>query len=94
MIEAEFINHGVNMALNQTVTRFEGENGKVAKVVTTKEVYEADLVILCVGFRSPNTDLLKGQVDMLPNGAIELNEYMQSSKDQAFAAWRQLCHYV
>ncbi|MBA9025144.1 MULTISPECIES: FAD-dependent oxidoreductase [Bacillaceae] len=85
MIEAELINHGVNMALNQTVTHFEGKSGKVAKVVTTKGEYEADLVILCVGFR-PNTDLLKGQVDMLPNGAIKVNEYMQASKEQVFAA--------
>lgn len=47
--------------------------------MTTAGEYEADLVILCVGFR-PNTDLVKGQVDMLPNGAIVVDEYMQTSK--------------
>lgn len=36
------------------------------------------MVIMCVGFR-PNTELLKDKVDMLPNGAIEVNEYMQTS---------------
>ncbi|KAA2301682.1 NADH oxidase, partial [Clostridioides difficile] len=44
-----------------------------------------DLVILCIGFR-PNTELLKGQVDMLPNGAIIVDKYMQTSQKDVFAA--------
>ena len=43
------------------------------------------MVIMCVGFR-PNTELLKDKVDMLPNGAIEVNEYMQTSNPDIFAA--------
>ncbi|TYR80715.1 NADPH-dependent L-lysine N(6)-monooxygenase [Priestia megaterium] len=85
ILEAEFKNQGIKLALNQTVTKFEGENGSVQKVVTTEGEYEADLVILCVGFK-PNTGLLKGQVDMLPNGAIIVDEYMQTSKKDVFAA--------
>ena len=34
---------------------------------------------MCVSFR-PNTELLKDKVDMLPNGAIEVNEYMQNKQ--------------
>ncbi|WP_028589783.1 FAD-dependent oxidoreductase [Paenibacillus massiliensis] len=84
-IEASLEEHGIKLALGQTVTRFEGEQGKVSKVITDKDAYETDLVILCIGFR-PNTDLLKGQVDMLPNGAIIVNKYMQSSQPDVFAA--------
>ncbi|MEK3789683.1 FAD-dependent oxidoreductase [Paenibacillus sp. FSL K6-1230] len=84
-IEASLEEHGIKLALGQTVTRFEGEQGKVSKVITDKGAYETDLVILCIGFR-PNTDLLKGQVDMLPNGAIIVNKYMQSSQPDVFAA--------
>lgn len=84
-IEASLEEHGIKLALGQTVTRFEGEQGKVSKVITSSGEYETDLVILCIGFR-PNTDLLKGQVDMLPNGAIIVNKYMQSSQPDVFAA--------
>lgn len=83
--EEEFRNHGVELALRQTVTKFEGQDGKVTKVVTTAGEYEADIVILCIGFR-PLTELLKGQVDMLPNGAIKVDKYMQTSKEDVSAA--------
>ncbi|MGO1713008.1 MAG: FAD-dependent oxidoreductase, partial [Senegalia sp. (in: firmicutes)] len=67
------------------VTKFEGDDGKVKKVVTDKGEYDADLVILCIGFK-PNTSLLKDQVEMLSNGAIIVDEYMRTSKEDVFAA--------
>ncbi|MDP4142857.1 MAG: FAD-dependent oxidoreductase [Bacillota bacterium] len=83
--EKEFADHNVKLALGETVVRFEGKDGKVSKVITSKGEYDADVVILCIGFR-PNTDLFKGQVDMLQNGAIIVNEYMETSKKDVFAA--------
>lgn len=85
MAEKEFRDKGVTLALGETVQRFEGTNGKVNKVITNKGSYEADLVILCIGFK-PNTQLVKGQVDMLPSGAIVIDEYMQTSRKDVFAA--------
>lgn len=85
VLEDDFENRGVTLALGETVSKFEGENGNVTKVVTTKGEYETDLVVLCIGFK-PNTELLKGQVDMLDNGAIVVNEYMQTSNKDIFAA--------
>jgi NADPH-dependent 2,4-dienoyl-CoA reductase/sulfur reductase-like enzyme len=84
VIEEDFRERGIKLALNETVTRFEGKE-TVSKVVTTQGEYETDLVILSVGFR-PNTDLLKGQVDMMPNGAIIVDEYMRTSQHKIFAA--------
>lgn len=83
--QASLESHGVKLALGQTVSRFEGENGKVKRVITDKGSYEADLVILCIGFR-PSTDLFKGQLDMMPNGAIIVDEYMQTSVKDVYAA--------
>ncbi|MCR2803358.1 FAD-dependent oxidoreductase [Paenibacillus soyae] len=84
--EQAFKEKGVQLELGQTVTSFEGDKeGRVAKVITDKGDYEADLVVLCIGFR-PNTELLKGQVNMLPNGAILVDEYMRTSKPDVFAA--------
>ncbi|WP_410770574.1 FAD-dependent oxidoreductase [Fontibacillus sp. BL9] len=84
-IEESLREHGITLALGEKVTRFTGENGKVAQVVTDRGQYDADLVIMCIGFR-PNTELLKGQVDMLGNGAIIVDEYMRTSAPDVYAA--------
>ncbi|WP_025693267.1 FAD-dependent oxidoreductase [Paenibacillus zanthoxyli] len=84
-IEQSLKDHGIELALGEKVSSFKGENGKVTTIVTDKGEYKADLVILCIGFR-PNTELLKGQVEMLGNGAIIVNEYMRTSAPDVFAA--------
>ncbi|MEG2196686.1 MAG: FAD-dependent oxidoreductase [Cellulosilyticaceae bacterium] len=83
--EEAFRTHDIHVATGELVTKFEGEESKVSKVVTNKGSYEADLVVLCIGFR-PNTQLLKGQVDMLENGAIIIDDYMRTSAEDVFAA--------
>ena len=85
VIEHELTDRGIRLELGQTVQSFKGENGAVTHVVTDKGTFETDLVILCVGFR-PSTELLKGQVDMLPNGAIIVDDYMRTSNPNIFAA--------
>ena len=82
--EEAFRSHGIQLALGQKVQRFEGEQGKVTKVVTDQGSYEADLVVLCIGFR-PNTALVKDQLKTLPNGAIVIDEYMRTSEKDVFA---------
>ncbi len=84
-IQQSLEDHGITLALGEKVSSFAGENGKVTKVITSKGEHETDLVILCIGFR-PNTELLKGKVDMLPNGAIIVNDYMQTSLPDIYAA--------
>ncbi|WP_036708015.1 FAD-dependent oxidoreductase [Paenibacillus pinihumi] len=85
IVEEEMKQRHVRLALNQSVTAFAGENGKVSRVITNAGEYEADLVIMCIGFR-PNTGLLAGQVDMLGNGAIIIDEYMRTSNPDVYAA--------
>ena len=83
--ENEFRNKGVNIVLGQKVKKFEGTNA-VQKVITDKKgTYEGDLVVLCIGF-APNSKLVKGKLDTLPNGAIIIDEYMRTSKEDVFAA--------
>lgn len=83
--EAEFTKKGVKLVLGQKVSKFEGINNKVSKVVTDKEEFEADLVVLCIGF-APSTKLVQGKLDTLPNGAIIIDDYMRTSKKDVFAA--------
>lgn len=84
VVENAFESRGVKLALGQGVEEFLGDE-KVTGVRTNKGTYEGDLVILCIGFK-PNTELLKGQIDMLPNGAIIIDEYMHTSEKDIFAA--------
>ena len=83
--EEAFRHRGIVTATGEKVVRFEGKNGSITKVVTDKNEYEADMVIMCVGF-VPNTSLFKGQLDMLPNGAIKVDEYMRTSDRDVMAA--------
>lgn len=86
ILEADLKNRGIKLALNQAVQSFEAdENGMVNKVNTSEGSFEADLVIMCVGFR-PSNELMKDKIDMLPNGAIKVNDYMQTSNEDIYAA--------
>ena len=84
LAEEAFKAHGIRLALGEKVQSFEGKEGCVTKVCTDKGNYEADLVVLCIGFR-PNTKLVKDSLKTLPNGAIMIDEYMQTSEKDVFA---------
>ena len=86
ILEQDLVNRGIHLALNQEVKSFKADDkGQVTTVVTGNDEYSADMVILCVGFK-PNNDLLTGKVDMLPNGAIIVDDYMRTSNPEIFAA--------
>ncbi|CAH1852404.1 FAD-dependent oxidoreductase [Convivina intestini] len=76
--------HGVELALGQRVERFE-ESDQGITVTTDKGSYTADIAILSIGF-VPNTSLFEGQVDMLADGAIVTDQYMQTNFADVFAA--------
>ncbi|GGM33328.1 NADH dehydrogenase [Paraliobacillus quinghaiensis] len=83
-VEETFEEKGINLALSQTVSAFEGKE-TVEKVITDKGEYEADLVVMCIGFR-PNSDIVKGQVNTLESGAIIVDSFMQTSVKDIYAA--------
>ena len=84
-VAAAFEEHGVTLALGQKVVEFRDNDDDTVTVVTEKGEYTAEMAILAVGFL-PNTGLLKGKVDMLPNGAIVVDDYMQASVPGVYAA--------
>jgi len=83
--ENAFISHNIKLALKEEVIKFESDGSKATQVITTKASYDADLVIVCIGF-TPNTYFIKEQLDTLPNGAIIIDEYMRTSQKDVFAA--------
>ncbi len=82
-LEADIRKSGVTLALGERVLDFQGENGKVTKVVTDKGSYPADLVIKCVGFK-PNTELLP-DAEKVHGGAIVVDEYMRTNLSDIYA---------
>lgn len=85
-VEQTLTAQGIRLALNEKVEAFSGnEAGEVTAIQTSKTTHDVDLVILCVGFR-PQTELLKGELDTLENGALLVNDYMQTSDPSIFAA--------
>ena len=83
-MEEQIKKDGIVFAAKEKLSFFKGKDGKVTTVVTDKNEYKADLVIMCVGFR-PQTKLLVNQVDMTQTGAIIVNEFQQSSNKDIYA---------
>ncbi|MRZ80523.1 CoA-disulfide reductase [Paeniclostridium sordellii] len=85
ILESEIRKHEADLRLEEIVSELVGET-KVEKVVTNKGEYEADLVIIATGVR-PNTAFLKDTgMNMLPNGAIIIDEFGRTSIEDIYAA--------
>ncbi|AGM24858.1 FAD-dependent oxidoreductase [Spiroplasma chrysopicola] len=83
-VEGAMQRDGVIFRGGETVVKFEGKDNVVSHVVTDKGSYPADLVIWAVGFR-PATKMLENVVDLNKNGAIMVDQYMQTSDPNIFA---------
>lgn len=77
--------HGVNVLLNHQVTAFTGGDDGELVIETNQGDFTADLAIVGTGF-VPNTELLRGQVEMDKHGAIIINDYVQTSNPDIYAA--------
>ena len=84
-VEKSYENHGVTLAMGQKVLKIDDREGDGVTVETDSDSFEADYVVMAAGF-APRTDLFTGQVDMQPNGAIVIDDYMRTSVPDVFAA--------
>lgn len=83
VLQSEMEKHGIQFSLSDGVTKFEGAD-KLTAVVTSKKTIPADLVVVAAGV-VPNTEWLKGVVELLPNGFIKTDEYQRTSAKDVFA---------
>ncbi len=83
MMSKNLEDHGIKLAFGQTVQAIEGE-GKVERIVTDKETFDVDMVILAVGFR-PNTGLGDGKLELFRNGAFLVNKKQETSMKDVYA---------
>lgn len=86
VLESEIKNHGVDLRLSEAVSELVGKT-KVEKVITSKgHTVDCDVVIIATGVR-PNTAFLKDTgIEMLPNGALIVDEYGETSIKDIYAA--------
>lgn len=76
-------NHNIRLAYGQTVQAIEGD-GKVERLVTDKETFDVDMVILAVGFR-PNNKLGQDKLELFRNGAYLVNKKQETSLKDVYA---------
>ncbi|GEK29129.1 FAD-dependent oxidoreductase [Furfurilactobacillus siliginis] len=79
----ELTDRGIELAMGAHIEAFEGD-GDVSAVKTADQSYPADLVISAAGVR-PNTEWLKGVVDLTDRGFIDTNAYLQTNLPDVFA---------
>jgi len=75
--------HGIKQCYGEMVKEILGDGGKVKAVVTDKNTYEVDMVILCIGFR-PNTSMIEG-VEKFKNGALLVDRTQMTSVKDVYA---------
>ncbi|MEG1632467.1 MAG: CoA-disulfide reductase [Oscillospiraceae bacterium] len=78
--------NGAELHMSETVIEITGENGLVNGIVTPKGKYGVDMVIFAIGVR-PNTDIVPDDLfKKLPNGAIIINDSMETGVEDVYAA--------
>ena len=83
LMSKNLADHGITLAYGQTVQAVEGE-GKVERIVTDKETFDVDMVIMAVGFR-PNTALGAGKIELFRNGAFLVDKKQETSIPGVYA---------
>ncbi|MCR4943675.1 MAG: CoA-disulfide reductase [Clostridium sp.] len=86
VLEEEIKSHNVDLRVNEAVSELVGDK-KVEAVITSKgEKIPADVVIIATGVK-PNTEFLKDSgINMLPNGALIVDEFGKTSIEDIYAA--------
>ncbi|WP_129045418.1 FAD-dependent oxidoreductase [Companilactobacillus metriopterae] len=83
ILSKELTDKGVNVVLGSKVEEFLGDQ-KVSSVKTDKGTFDADVVIQATGIK-PNTEWLKGTIDLDDHGFIKTNEYLQTNDQDVYA---------
>lgn len=61
------------------------KNDNIISVSTTDQELDCDLVVFSVGLK-PNNDFLRGAVELNQNNTIKIDDYMQTSNENIYAA--------
>lgn len=86
LVESYLEQKGVMIKKSTSVLRFEGDKRVKRAILSDGSKMDIDFVLLAVGVR-PSTQFLEGSgIQLLPNGAIKVDEYMRTNIEGIFAA--------
>lgn len=83
MMDKNLEEHGIDLKYGQLLKEIKG-NGKAELVLTDKEEFSTDMVVLCVGFK-PNTVLAKDRLEVFRNGAYKVDKTQKTSIEGVYA---------
>jgi NADPH-dependent 2,4-dienoyl-CoA reductase/sulfur reductase-like enzyme len=75
--------NGIDLRYGERLLEIKGD-GKVKSVKTDKGEYEADMVVLCIGFK-PNNELGKEKLRLFKNGAYLVNDKQETRISGVYA---------
>ncbi|MBT2262531.1 CoA-disulfide reductase [Bacillus safensis] len=76
---------GIHVSLGETVQQLEGKS-HVTAVITDKQTIQTDMVIMAIGVTPQTSFLHHTGIKRLQNGAIAVNQYMQTNIKDIYAA--------
>lgn len=85
-ISEALLESGVSFMPGNAFMGFELENGRVRAVLTDKNRFKADLVIVAMGFAPQTLIFDDPRLEKLANGAIKIDEYGMTSIKDVYAA--------
>ncbi len=83
MMEENLVKNGVKVAFNEKVVAIKGDK-KVEGILTDKNEYPADMIVMAVGFK-PNNILANNVLELYKNGAILVNKKQETSVSCVYA---------
>lgn len=85
LLEEELRKNNIHLHLGETIQEYVGDS-KIEKIITNKCEINTDLVVMAIGVK-PNTSFLKNTgIEMLPNGAIIVDECGRTSIKDIYSA--------
>ena len=76
--------HGVELHFGELASEFQGEDGRVKRLITNKASYDVDLIINCIGFTA-NAELGKDHLETFANGAYLVDNHQRTSDPDVYA---------
>ncbi len=83
LMKQNLSDNGITLAFGETVKAIEGDE-KVERIVTDKNTYAADMVVMAIGFR-PNNTLGKDNLELFRNGAYLVDKHQRTSIKDVYA---------
>ncbi|WP_426349078.1 H2O-forming NADH oxidase [Alloiococcus sp. CFN-8] len=83
LMDKNLSDHGIKLAYGEKVMEFQGTD-KVKRVITDKGSYDADMVIMAIGFK-PNNELGRERIKLFKNGAYIVDDHQETNIKDVYA---------